>query len=334
LRIEQLPKWLLCIPLLLQWLWLGVRWRSLTLPSAANPGIATGGLAGESKGECLAQIAARFHSNIAGWRVVAPGSDARAVRSEAGWAYPVIAKPDIGWCGYGVRQVADDAALAAYQAAFPPDAAFMVQAYVPGPCEACLFYLRWPGARHGKILAITLRHAPFVVGDGLRNVGALLAIPRLSRYLPMQTAATLAYVPPNGAKFVVSTIASIRAGARYEDVSALGTARLCARLDAMARSMGAFHVGRFDVRCASVAALRQGRFSVIEVNGAGSEAIHLWDPALPIAAAFKGVFAKQAMLFRLGDAMRRRGHRPVGVIALARAWLRQQRLIGRYPANN
>uniref|UniRef100_UPI003B5AEA30 hypothetical protein n=1 Tax=Novacetimonas labruscae TaxID=3229898 RepID=UPI003B5AEA30 len=47
--MERLPKPVLCIPLVLQWLWLGLRYRSLTLPSVVNPAIETGGLAGESK---------------------------------------------------------------------------------------------------------------------------------------------------------------------------------------------------------------------------------------------------------------------------------------------
>jgi hypothetical protein len=56
--IEQLPKWLLCVPLVIQWLWLAIRFRSLTLPSVVNPEIETGGLAGESKLTSLARIEA------------------------------------------------------------------------------------------------------------------------------------------------------------------------------------------------------------------------------------------------------------------------------------
>jgi hypothetical protein len=98
--------------------------------------------------------------------------------------------------------------------------------------------------------------------------------------------------------------------------------------------MPSFHLGRFDVRFTDMPALQRGEFAIIEVNGAGSEAIHLWDPALPLLAAFRGVFAKQKMLFELGARMRARGYAPVGPVALARAWLKQQRLIARYPTSN
>ncbi len=333
LRIEQLPKWLLCIPLVLHWLWLGARWRSLTLPSSANPGIEAGGLAGESKAACLDLIPPRWAPWIAPWCPIPPGADPHASRHAAGLAYPLIAKPDIGWCGYGVRRIDSDAALSAYAAAYPPGATFLLQAYVPGPIEAGLFYLRQPGARHGSLLAITLRHAPAVIGDGTSTLAQLLAAnPALPRQPDALTPAALAAIPPAGTCIPVTTIASLRAGATYQDASAHITPRLAARLDSIARFMPGFHVGRFDVRSPGLQDLQAGRFQIIEVNGAGAEAIQFWDPAIPITTAFAGVFAKTATLFRLGDALRRQGHRPVGVIALSRLWLHQQRLIARYPS--
>jgi hypothetical protein len=334
-RIEDLPKPLLCVPLVAQWLLLAARHGSLTLPSAVNPSIETGGLAGESKSACLAQIAGAFASHVAAWRLVCAGDAPLAARHDGGFAYPLIVKPDIGWCGYGVRRVDDDAGLLAYAAAFPRDAAFIMQRLVTDPNEAGLFYVREPGAPSGTIAAMTLRHAPHVIGDGTRCVAALMAAdqdhwPRVHGL----DAAALARVPARGERVALTTIASLRAGARYEDATDLITPALTAQLDAIARSMPDFHLGRFDVRFPSLNALQAGVFCIIEVNGAGSEAIQFWDTSLTLRQAFAGVFAKQCLLFRLGARMRGMGHRPVGAWALARAWLRQQRLMARYPASN
>ena len=60
--IEFLPKWLLCVPLVTQWMWLGLRYRTPTLPSVLNPDINTGGLAGESKMSYLAPIDPRLRA--------------------------------------------------------------------------------------------------------------------------------------------------------------------------------------------------------------------------------------------------------------------------------
>ena len=96
-----------------------------------------------------------------------------------------------------------------------------------------------------------------------------------------------------------------------------------------------FHVGRFDVKFDNLVALCAGTgFSIIEVNGAGSEAVHAWDPALTLRQAYRIVFDKQRRLFAIGAEMRRRGVQPVGWWPLLRHHCRQQRLIERYPASN
>jgi hypothetical protein len=294
-------------------------------------------LAGESKSACLAQIGAAHQSHVADWRLVRPGEDADACRRAAGLAFPLIAKPDIGWCGYGVRRIDDAGALLAYQAAFPAEGAFMLQRFVAAPHEAGLSYVRLPGARAGRLVAMTLRHAPRIVGDGVRSVAEMIAAdPNLRRHARHCAAslgeAGLALVPRRGAVVMPTSIASLRIGARYEDASASISVALAQRLDAIAGTMPDFHVGRFDVRFDSMDALLGGAFSIIEVNGAGAEAIQFWDPGFSLRAAFGGVFANQLMLFALGARMREAGHAPVGVAGLARAWLHQRRLIRRYPA--
>ena len=43
-KLERLPKWLNLVPMVIQWLWLAIRYQSVTLPSSANPAILAGGL--------------------------------------------------------------------------------------------------------------------------------------------------------------------------------------------------------------------------------------------------------------------------------------------------
>ena len=336
LRIEQLPKPLLCVPLVAQWLWLSIRYRSLTLPSSLNPGIETGGLAGESKSDCLAQIGRAFAPWVAAWCRVRPGEDAAAMRLAAGLAFPLIAKPDIGWCGYGVRRVEDDAALQAYAAGVPAGATFMLQRLIEAPNEVGLLYVRQPGAARGDLVAMTQRHPPTVTGNGRQSVAALIeADPRCrahaAAYLSSLGKAALRSIPEPGEVVALTIIASLRVGACYRDISARITPQLARQVTAIAESMDRFHYGRFDARFATMADLVDGRFSIIEVNGAGSEAIQFWDPSLSLAAAFRGVFAKQRQIFQWGDAMRRAGHKPAGPLRLARAWLHQQSRLRRFP---
>jgi hypothetical protein len=106
------------------------------------------------------------------------------------------------------------------------------------------------------------------------------------------------------------------------------------RFDAIAKSLPEFHFGRFDVRFSDLEALRQGRVRIMEVNGAGSEAIEAWDPAFGLRRAFGIIFAKQRTLFRIAAANRRRGHQPIGLWRLAQLHFMQQRLLDAYPPSN
>ena len=184
-----------------------------------------------------------------------------------------------------------------------------------------------------------LRHSPQVVGDGLRSLAELVAHDvRLRRALshPREHECRFdpARVPAAGERVRLALIGSTRVGGRYEDGTELATPELLDAVDAVAADMSQFHVGRFDVRFDTLRDLREGRFTIMEVNGAGSEAVHAWDPKYTVRQVYAMVFAKQRLLFALGAANRARGHRPVGALALAAHHLRQQRLIRRYPPSN
>lgn len=342
--LERLPKWLIVIPLFLQWLALSLRYRSATLPSVANPAIIAGGLVGEGKSEYFASMGERARAATAPQAsfVVVPARmavDAVACMAQAGIDFPIVAKPDIGWCGFGVRRLDSPAGLADYLAAFPPGERLLLQAYVPYEGEAGAFYLRWPGAACGALIGLALRSFPQVCGDGCSTIAELMAgDARLRRLIadPLHRCdIDLSRVVAAGEIVRLATIGSTRVGGLYRDGGALITPQLTAAIDAIARDMREFHFGRFDLRYASEAALSAGEgFRIIEVNGAGSEAIEAWDPALPPAAACARVLRKQALLFRLAAANRRRGFRPIGLRALAGLHLRQQSLIRRYPPSN
>lgn len=342
-RFERIPKWLNLIPMVAQWAWLGLRHGSLTLPSSANPAITAGGLVGEGKLEYFAIMGAVARAATARHIGVLLGPQTRCAdildaMHDAQLAFPIVVKPDLGWCGYGVRKVDDAVSLARYIDAYPRGQVLVLQRYLDEPGEAGLFYVRHRDDIKGSLLGILLRHYPVVIGNGRDSVGALIAGDlRLLRGLhdaQHEGSYDPDHVPQAGERVRISTIASTRVGGLYEDATASATPALLARVDAIARDMRDFHVGRFDVRYATLAALQRGEFTIMEVNGAGSEAVHAWDPKYTVAQVYALVFAKQRLLFRIAAANRRAGNRPIGMLALAKLFLAQQRLMGRYPPSN
>ncbi len=347
-HFEQLPKWLNLVPMVLQWLWLGLRHGSFTLPSSANPGITSGGLVGEGKMEYFDAMGARARGVTAAHIAITADEDRSSEHLQgrletAGLTYPLVAKPDIGWCGYGVRLLHQSEDLAEYACRYPIDADFLLQRYLPDPGEAGLFYMRHPDEASGRLIGILLRDYPVVVGNGRDCIATLMAkdarIQRGSADPMHEISYDATRVPRQGEQVRLSTVASTRVGGRYRDGSALSTPALVAALDAIAKDMGdpatrPFLVGRFDVRFRDEASLQRGDFTIMEVNGAGSEAVHAWDPNYRIRDVYRIVFAKQRRLFAIAAAQRRLGHRPIGIAALARLYWRQQSLIARYPASN
>lgn len=342
--LERMPKWLICIPLTLQWLWLALRYQSLTLPSAANPAITSGGLVGEGKLEYfagmgpVARAATALYSAVSTATRLSDGELLEVLRS-AGFAFPLVAKPDLGLCGFGVRRIDGVTELQAYLARFPADETVVLQQYLPQDGEAGIFYARDPLSGESRIIGLTLRHFPRVTGDGRLTLAELIAAdPRASRLVKAhrhQCSHDDLRVPAAGEPVRLATVGSTRVGGLYRDGGAHITPELTQAMDAIARDMPLFHFGRFDVRFNNLQELRAGMgFTIMEVNGAGSEAIQAWDPETGLWDGLRMIFEKQRVVFAIGHAMRRAGHQPIGLLALIRLNRRQQQLIAAYPPSN
>jgi hypothetical protein len=343
-QLERLPKWLNLVPMVGQWLWLSIRYGSATLPSSANPALTSGGMVGEGKLEYFDIMGEHARAMTAATTCVrntgVTGLDAaKNALQAAGITYPIIAKPDIGWCGFGVRLVRNDAELLEYLGMFPLGETIVLQRFIPYEGEAGLFYMRDPDQFSGRVIGILLRYFPRVVGNGVDPVASLIArdarLTRLGRDGLSEPCCDPAYIPGAGEIVRVATIGSTRVGGLYRDATPLITPALNAAVDALARDMTAFYAGRFDVRYESLNDLLAGQnFTIIEVNGAGSEAVHAWDPQFSLRKAYGIIFEKQRLLFSIAAKMRRRGHKPITILQLAKLFLQQHRLIRRYPPSN
>lgn len=342
--LERLPKWAIIVPLVVQWLVLSARYKGLTVPSAANPALTAGGLVGEGKREYFDGMGPLARSMTAPYAAVRKhrGLDASALEAAmrgAGLDFPVVVKPDLGMCGYGVRKVDTLRELACYAFHFPDAETMILQQYLPQENEAGIFYVRDPATGQGRIIGLALRFFPRVTGDGRSTIAQLIkASCRAGRSLGKCThrgPADLQHVPAAGEPVRLSTIGSTRVGGLYRDGRDCITPALTAAIDAIARDMQDFHFGRFDVRFTTIDALRAGTgMTIMEVNGAGSEAIEAWDPGTGLVAGLRTIFAKQRWLFAIGAANRRKGAGTIGLFQLARLNAAQQRLLDAYPPSN
>ena len=172
-RWEFWPPWLAYIPVVPYVLYLGIKHRSLTLFTAANPGIPSGGFVGESKSAILSSLGRVPDFLLLSGEVPA---DARiAAVNEFMMArkltYPIVLKPDVGERGTGVTIARNDEDVHSYLKT--PVGDTIVQKYVAG-LEFGIFYYRYPGQSQGRIFSITEKHFPSVVGDGVSSITDLI----------------------------------------------------------------------------------------------------------------------------------------------------------------
>jgi hypothetical protein len=341
------PGWLFYAPVVVFWIFNAIRYRSLTLPALANPRINAGGICGESKNDILAlagPVARRWIAAHAGMTTSGhnDGNDlalAEAAMARAGLSYPLVAKPDMSCNGVGVRVIRCAGELAAYLAAFPRATGVQLQELVTLQGEAGIFYIRCPGEAAGRITSVTLKFPPTVIGDGVSSVRSLIAAdPRLnavSRLLLPKLGCGAARVPGPGEEVRLVFVGNHCRGSTFKDGLDIVTPALAARIDEIARDVKDLHFSRIDLRYDTLEDLRAGEnFKIIEFNGSGSEATHIWDPAMTMLAAYKTQFFHYGESFRIGAEIRKRGLRPVGLWRLIGLWRHQKRLMAAYPAND
>ncbi|MEI7444100.1 MAG: hypothetical protein WCK28_04345 [Burkholderiales bacterium] len=344
------PMWAFYPPVALYAGWLMLRHRGVLLPTAANPSFPGGGFFGESKARILALAVKHLPEWVAPFvRVDRPPAgradadrerDAALARlAGAGLALPVVAKPDLGCRGAGVKLVRTAEDLRAYIAGFPADASFVLQRLVPHEGEAGIFYCREPGEATGRIVSITLKYFPYVRGDGRRTLRELiLADPRAGRLSHLylgRHAARLDTVPAAGELVRLAFAGSHSRGAIFRDGTHLVTEAMQARFETLARSLPEFHFGRFDIRFESFAEVQQGRgFTIVEINGAGAESTHIWDRRTGLLKAWRDLMRQYRALFRIGAANRARGFAPMGFAEFVRDYRREKRLTPLYPSTD
>jgi hypothetical protein len=344
------PMWAFYPPVIAYAAWLMLRYRGVLLPTVANPSFPGGGFYGESKAEILALAVKHVPQWVAPFihvqrpdtpvpNTVLEFNAAGAALADAGLSLPVVAKPDLGCRGAGVKLVRTPADLQAYINAFPRGASFLLQRLVPFEGEAGIFYCRRPGQAQGRIISITLKYFPYVIGDGKQTLRELiLADPRAGRlshlYLKRHTA-RLDDVPASGEAIRLAFAGSHSRGAIFRNGTHLVTAEMEARFDAIAKSLPEFHFGRFDVRFERFADVQAGRgFTIVEANGAGAESTHIWDRGTGLLQAWRDLMRQYRWLFEIGAANRARGFKPMGWAAFVRDYRREKRLTPQYPATD
>lgn len=309
LNFEFWPPWLFYPPVIVYLIILMIRYRSLTLLLDANPRILFGGLLGESKWDYY-QYFLDHPFSLKTFKISESSRQQKIqeLLNLGQLKFPFILKPDIGQRGFAVRIIRESAQLDQYLA----DANFdlIAQEYCDWQNEAGIFYIRKPLEKKGFLFSVTDKKFPFVVGDGVTQIGNLILNDKRARIMAgtyIERAGTrVEEILKPGEKFYLSECGNHCQGALFFNGRDLMTDELTESIEKVALMIPDFHFGRFDIRYESVSALKKGvGIKIVEVNGAGSEATHIWDPKTSLLDAYKTLFTQWDYLFEIGYLVRK-----------------------------
>jgi hypothetical protein len=341
------PAWVMYLPVVLQWAWLSLRYRSLSLPLIANPAVPLSGMVGVPKTAVFDRAGSLARNWILPWLEYQVTGDSAAAQmprleqlmTEANLALPVVAKPNLGCRGVGVKLLQSEADVLDYVGTFPAAASIQFQQLADWEPEAGVFYVRHPDLEAGQITSLTLKYMPYVVGDGEATLAELIARdPRAGQLQHLyrdRHANSWHRVIDAGQPFRLVFAASHSRGAIFRDGNDYITDKLTKALDTIFNDIPGFYYGRLDIKFRSLDSLMNGEeFVIIEINGASSEAIHIWDRDTGFGEAVKTLLQQYQTLFTLGHANRQLGYKPPGLRALWDAWRHESRLVKQYPNND
>jgi hypothetical protein len=318
IRWEFWPVWAVYPPVLVSWLWHGIRLRGLTLWTNCNPAMEASGMAMEAKGDILDSFEGPDgRVRVARYLRIAAGDKGafRAVKEfmkkhEAG--YPVVLKPDFGQRGQGVKIIADESSARNWVEHCAEG--FLVQEMIAGP-EFGVHWYRFPDEEKGWITSICQKHPQSITGDGRKTLEELIidddrAI-LMSRYYFSKYENSLSWIPDEGEVFLLAPIGTHARGAVFIDERSLVTEALRESFDELGARFPGFHFGRYDVKVPSVEDLQAGRnIVVLELNGVMGEPAHIYQPGYSWRRGMADLCRHYRTAAELGAAWRAKGVKP------------------------
>ncbi len=296
------PFYVLYIPVFAFWGTLILRARAVFFFSASNPSIENGGMLGESKIKILNAIPPELKPTTIYCQPDISRKHLLTTLDEHNIHYPFILKPDIGERGSFVEKIQSEKELEDYLRKIKVP--FLAQDYIDYPIEMGVFYYRYPSRAKGKVSSIVLKKMLSVVGDGTKTIKELMLMnPRAKLQLSSLEKVwgdQLEQVLPYGEEKELESIGNHCRGTAFLNGNDLINDQLHEVFDQISKSIPGFYFGRFDMRCRSIEDLYKGQgIKIMELNGAGSEPGHIYQPGTSIFTAYRDIFHHLNVLLKI-----------------------------------
>jgi len=215
--------------------------------------------------------------------------------------FPLIFKPDVGERGMLVEKIDNEEQTSRYLRKIDRD--FLVQEFVDLPIELGVFYFRYPNRKTGRVSSIVVKEFLKVIGDGKSSIRELiLENPRAK--LQMETLKSkyglmLDDILASNEEKLLVPIGNHCKGATFLDGGKHINKKMTRSFDKIAADIDGFYIGRFDIKCASWEDLNEGKIKIMELNGAGAEPAHIYQPGSSILKGYKTLFYHMRALLKI-----------------------------------
>lgn len=308
---EYWPMEVIYFPLLPVWFYFALKAKSFFFFNAANPSIKNGGMAMESKKEIYDIIPDQFIPKTIVVDADKTASETVREAELAGIRFPLIVKPDIGMKALGVEKIHSINELQLYMNKF--HARLLIQELINFHQEAGIFYIKIPGESTGRITGIVSKKFLSVTGNGKDSLLQLIKMYPRSYFqlksLEKKYSEKMSHVLKEGEEFILVPYGSHTRGAEFTDISFKINEQLSKTVDSLCSVVPGFYFGRLDIRYNSFEELCEGKnFSVIEINGAGSEPTHIYDPKHSLFFAWAEIVRHWTLLYKISSINKKAGH--------------------------
>ncbi len=291
---------------------------SLAFFTNINPSFYMGGFVGSSKQDALSSVDDHYKpktiyvDEFTSIDLLIQQLEKRKI------SFPVILKPNRGERGKGVMKISSSQELNQILTSTSTD--FLIQEFVDYPLEFGVLFYRIPKTNRSGISSICLKILPFVEGDGTKDVFQLIREKFSRTSFENLNDDNKHKILKKGEILNLEYISHRSRGCIFKDLNQIKSKEILKTFDGIAKQLKGFNFGRFDVKTKSRGDLIRGKdIKILEINGANSQPIHIFDPNYSFFKCYKELHAHWRLIYEISKANSKLGFAPASTQTLIKA---------------
>lgn len=303
------PIWFFHLPIVPYYLYCSLRRFSLAFFTNTNPSIHTGGFVNDAKTDYIKTI----DKNLIPKHIYIQQLSIEKIKEELinnNISYPLILKPNKGERGKGVIKINNENELVNILQKKPSD--FILQEFINYPLEFGVLYYKFPITGEEGITSITLKEIPNIQGNGIHTIKELIEKKygnlnfenikniNTNSILNKQEILSLEYIAHRNRQCI------------FKNYNHVNCPELLTTFSNISKQIEGFYFGRYDIKANSIEDLISGKnIKILEVNGVGSQPIHIFDPEYPFIKTYLDLNHHWRLIYKISLQNQKRGYLPI-----------------------